>query len=94
MTDLCFRPKALKQTHLTPMRKGDAFREPSQNKSQGRLIGVDSLNLACKGLLLEKQARGLAPKAPQRCYAHGAVLFWRAQDSPLAPSGTVSLCTH
>jgi hypothetical protein len=83
MIDLYFRPKALKQTHLTPMRKGDAFRGPSQNKSQGRLIGVDSLNLACKGLLLEKRARGLAPKAPQRCYAHGAVLFLEGTGQPL-----------
>jgi hypothetical protein len=34
------------------------------NKSQDRLIGVDSLNLACEGLLLGREAGGLARRRP------------------------------
>jgi hypothetical protein len=51
-------------THLTPMRGGDASRGPSENKSHDRLIGVDFLNLACEGLLLEIQAGGPACRRP------------------------------
>jgi hypothetical protein len=72
------------------MHEGDAFGDLHKIGRRINSLGVDSLNLACEGLLLGTRAEGLAAKAPSVIMRIG--LHWIWEDAGRRPCARYPQC--